>query len=132
MSIQAIWLANHLWVPNTNVTILAFSHANDNSLILSSNLGISVTTLLNIRLLRSFHITQVHSSQIKGRDSCFIKGTFWGEDKRGYHALDTWVITTRHMETQHSTMKLRNNVDMTELYKLNFFTMLFILMTMSS
>lgn len=28
-------------------------------------------------------------SHMKGRDSRFIKGTFWGEDKRGYHALDT-------------------------------------------
>jgi len=65
---QAKWLDHHLWVPKTNVTFLAFSHAKDNNLILSSNLGTSVTKLLNNRLLRSFHIIQVHNSQIKCRN----------------------------------------------------------------
>lgn len=61
---QAKGLDHHLWVPKTNMAFLAVSHAKDKDLILSSNLCTSVITLLNRRLLRSFHKTQAQRSQI--------------------------------------------------------------------
>jgi len=67
---QAIGLDHHLCVPKTNMTFLALSHPNDNNLTLSSNLRTSITTLLNRRLLRSVHTTQVqriHISCMKER-----------------------------------------------------------------
>jgi len=65
---QVKGLDHHLWVPKINMAFLAFSHANDNNLILSSNLWTSVTTLLNSLLLCSFHNTQVQSNQINWRN----------------------------------------------------------------
>jgi len=61
---QAKGIDHHLWVPKTNKTFLAFNQPNDNNLTLSSNRGIVVTTLLNRRLFRSFHTTQVQRSHI--------------------------------------------------------------------
>lgn len=51
------------------MVFLAFNHARDKDLILSNNLGTSGITLLNRRLMRSFHKTQAEKSQI----SCINK-----------------------------------------------------------
>lgn len=54
----------HCCVPKTKVVFLGFNQPNDNILTLSNKRGMGVTTFLKRRLLRSFHTTQAHKSQM--------------------------------------------------------------------
>ena len=64
-------LEHHLSVPNLKATFLDSIQAKNKYFTLSSNLGIGVTTLLKILLLRSFHKIHTHKSQISWRNDRF-------------------------------------------------------------
>ena len=72
---QSKGLDHHLCIPKTNMAFLAFNHPRDNNLTLSNRRGTKLTELLNKRLLRSFHITQEHNSQMSCMNERFALPT---------------------------------------------------------